>query len=100
MKYTIHFDGYASASVEVEADSLEEAQELAYDKMPPTLCHHCSGGYHGDASLELGDEFTLTSAYDEDANQVLSEPTDLGRLYAEITELKAKLARYESTDTT
>lgn len=92
MQYTVSFSGYADTSVTVDADNLEDAQEKAYEEMPPGLCHHCSGGYHGTPELALGDEFTITAVYDQDGSAVFSGDTDVDRLRAEIADLKVKLA--------
>lgn len=42
-KYAVHFTGTASTTVEVEADSKEEAEEKAYDALPAGICAQCSG---------------------------------------------------------
>jgi hypothetical protein len=48
----------ASTSVEVEADSPEEAATAAQEGNLPSLCHQCTGGYRkGSPELILGDEW-------------------------------------------
>lgn len=50
MKFYVTFEVYASTTVEVEADTKEEAEELAKDVVyTPSLCHHCS------RHLDIGD---------------------------------------------
>lgn len=41
-KYRVTFEIYASSTVEVEADSEEQAKQKASKKVWPTLCHECS----------------------------------------------------------
>ncbi len=91
MKYTVYLIGSADATVEVDAPTPEEAQELAHDKMPPSLCHHCSGGSYGVPGLDLGDEFTATSVYDENSNEVMTGATDLDMLNKQVSDLRGKL---------
>ncbi|RNL64394.1 hypothetical protein EFK50_07675 [Nocardioides marmoriginsengisoli] len=53
-KYVIYLTTEASIAIEVEADSLEEAQDAAFDELPSGVCAQCSGW--GSAwSLDLGD---------------------------------------------
>lgn len=55
--YSVIFTTGASSVVTVEADSPEEARELADEQFdPPTLCAQCSG-WGQDSNLELGDEW-------------------------------------------
>ena len=50
MKYRVIFTVDATCSVEVEADSEEEAKEKAWEEASaPTVCHQCSN------ELEVGD---------------------------------------------
>lgn len=52
--YTIYFTGSASASVTVEADSLEEAEELAWQEVPGGVCGQCSGyGQHWSLDVDI-----------------------------------------------
>ena len=49
-KYTVILSVHASISVDVEADSEEQAKELALKKADcPTLCHYCAD------KIEIGD---------------------------------------------
>jgi hypothetical protein len=54
-KYQVYLHAIASATVTVEADSLDEARELAYEELPGGLCYQCSGGQFSDYSMEIGD---------------------------------------------
>jgi hypothetical protein len=57
MKYRVQFKTGAFTSVEVEADSVEEARELADAAFhAPFICHQCSR-QDGDRYLELGDDW-------------------------------------------
>ena len=41
--WSVCFEVYASKSVQVQAETAEEARELAVDAVEyPTLCYHCS----------------------------------------------------------
>lgn len=42
MKYHVIFEVYASTTVTVEADSEEQARELASQEVHVSLCHQCS----------------------------------------------------------
>lgn len=53
--YQVMFTTGASTVIEVEADSVEEARQLADEQFdPPTICAQCSG-WGNDQNLELGD---------------------------------------------
>lgn len=60
MKYNVVITTHANGTVEVEADSPEEAAEMVRngDADFPTLCHQCTG-YSRKNSLELGDEWEV-----------------------------------------
>lgn len=50
MKFYVTFEVYASTTIEVEADTKEEAEEIAKDAVyAPSLCHQCS------RHLDIGD---------------------------------------------
>lgn len=55
--YRIYYTTTASASVEVEADSFDEALDAAPDLLPSDVCAQC-GGWGSDYSLELAGEWT------------------------------------------
>lgn len=42
-KYRVHYVQTASAYVDVEADSADEAEEKGFEKLPSGLCHQCAG---------------------------------------------------------
>lgn len=54
--YRIYFTQTASCSVEVEADDLESAVDLAYEQVPIGVCAHCSG-WGGRVGIDLGGEW-------------------------------------------
>ena len=64
-KYRVTMIQTASTSVEVEADSVEDAREQALntDEAMPILCHQCA------CEVELGDTYQ-TIVYDENDNEV------------------------------
>lgn len=55
-KYKISFQTVAFTSIEVEADSLDDAVEAAWQEEFPSICAQCSGWGQG-PNLELGDEW-------------------------------------------
>jgi hypothetical protein len=57
-KYRVYLHATVSATVTVEADSLDEARELAYDELPGSLCHQCANDQFSNYSMEIG-EFDL-----------------------------------------
>jgi hypothetical protein len=64
-KFTVTLIHSCSTTVEVDADSVEEAREKAYDSDSSivTLCYHCS------SEVDIGDAYA-TIVYDEDNNEV------------------------------
>lgn len=57
--YRIFFTTTASASAEVEADSLDEAIDQAWDRIPSDVCAQCGGwGSSPEYSMELGGDWT------------------------------------------
>lgn len=56
-KYRVHFTTGASTYVDVEADSPDEAREIADENFDsPFICAQCSG-WGQQYDLELGDEW-------------------------------------------
>jgi hypothetical protein len=54
-KWAVMFALGASMSVEVEAETQEEAEKKAWEKAQfPTLCHHCSNEF------DIGEPFEIT----------------------------------------
>lgn len=69
-QYRIYFRQSASASVEVEADSFEEAVDLAYEELPGGVCAQCSG-WNQSWSLDLDGEWDVNeSEYEVDGDYV------------------------------
>lgn len=68
--YTVHFTSTISTAVTVEANSPEDAIELAYDnpKMPGSMCY----GAYGDASVDESGEWEPIAVSDADHNEVWS----------------------------
>lgn len=60
-KYRIYFTGVESISVEVEADSLEEAQEAAWEEVPRGVCAQCSG-YGASWSRDAAEDLEMDEA--------------------------------------
>lgn len=58
--YIVHLTTTAQTSVEVEAGSRAEAEQIALGTDTPTLCHQCAGGYRGAPELTLGDEWDVS----------------------------------------
>jgi hypothetical protein len=53
-KYRVYLHATASITVVVDAESADEARELAYEELPGGLCFQCSG-YKEAWSMDLGD---------------------------------------------
>jgi hypothetical protein len=57
-EYRVYLTTTASFTVTVEAETEDEAIDLAYDEAPSSLCAHCSGyGQHG--GVDLGGEWQM-----------------------------------------
>jgi hypothetical protein len=56
-RYNVELSGYANFSTTVEANSEDEALDLAYDSLPSSyLCARCSG-WSSSWSLDLGESW-------------------------------------------
>lgn len=64
-RYAVHLTSNASATLYVEADSKEEAEEKALNDGVPGICAQCAG-YGRENSLEVGDDW--------DVNEVEESP--------------------------
>lgn len=74
MRYTAHCMRTISESIEIEADSLDEALQAFRDRGDENnLCHSCSGNEFGgdDFHRELDGELILQRIEDGDGNVVL-----------------------------
>ena len=71
--YRIFFNTGASASVEVEADSFDEAVDLAYDRVPSGICAQC-GGWGQDYDMDLGDDWEVDDSYEVDGKWIEAKP--------------------------
>lgn len=56
-RYVVHFREDTTVSVEVDAASVDDAIAAAYNALPGSLCHQCTG--HGAWSRDTGDYETL-----------------------------------------
>lgn len=75
MRYAVHLVLAVSTTVEVEADSIEDAKEKAFDSpdMPGTMGH----GAFGQASVDEAGDWEPIAIYDaSDYDKVLWEETD------------------------
>ncbi|MCT9933509.1 hypothetical protein N5079_25170 [Planotetraspora sp. A-T 1434] len=53
-KYRIRFAGTVTTTVEVEAETREDAIEAAFEDLPGSLCQECAGHYDLDqGSLDV-----------------------------------------------
>ena len=52
--YDVYFEAVASTHIRVEADSKEDAIDLAYEKDMPDICAQCSG-WGNPPGIELSD---------------------------------------------
>lgn len=62
-KYRVYMRANADLVLDVEADSEDEALDLAYEKAPPGICASCSG-WGREFSLDLGEFFVEDEAND------------------------------------
>lgn len=67
MKYKVYLNGHASASVEVEADDIDEAREKAENEVYVSLCHQCAH------EVEVSDDWETHSVYDESGQLAWSQ---------------------------
>lgn len=73
-KYRIGFIQTASTYAEAEADTLEQAIDLAWDELPSGVCSQCSGHRSNLPGIDLSGDWEPSVAYDEDHNEIdLSE---------------------------
>lgn len=71
-KYRLFFSQTAGAYATVEADSLDDAIERAYDELPSGVCAQCSGwGRNSGISLD-GDWILDEEAANEDYREAKS----------------------------
>lgn len=73
--YTVHFTKIESISVRVEADSPEDAIEMAYDEAPADVCAQCSG-WGQRWTRESPDELTAETVWNDDDNSQAWEAPD------------------------
>lgn len=71
-KYTLYFTQTMSTSVQIEADSLDDALDAAYDsdQMPTGICAQCSG-WGQPWSVDTSDSWEFDeSSYEVDGKTV------------------------------
>jgi len=94
-KYNVSISFGASNGIEVEADSPEQAAEMAYnhDSASPSLCHQCS------KEVELGDAVSVT-VFDETGLDELFcdgwQEEEIAKLRARGEELEKEVAHWKS----
>ena len=67
-EFDVYFRQVASASArKVEAEDYDEAIELAWDKLPGSLCHQCA------CEVELAGEWEPDAVVDADGKTVREE---------------------------
>jgi hypothetical protein len=69
-KFTVYLTTTASTSVEVEAETADEAIDKVYDADMPTLCAQCSG-WGSDRGLELSDAWEMSEVIDESSGMTV-----------------------------
>lgn len=59
--FDLYFNTTATAFVSIDADSLDEAIDLAGDRLPANVCAQCAGmAWHSDrAGIDLAGEWEL-----------------------------------------
>ena len=58
-EYKLYFTSTAGSAVTIEAESLEDAIDQAYDQLPHSLCAYCSGWNSEHPGVELNDVWEL-----------------------------------------
>lgn len=87
---TLIFD--SSQTVEVEAESPEQAAEIAESNAEPlSLCHQCSGEVNGGDCIGV-------HVYDDECTEMLADTTHAGDLSLEIENLRAKVAQLDAAN--
>lgn len=71
-EYSVNFTQTAGTTVQVEAETPDEAIEFAYEEVPYGLCHQCTGS-RGRPGVELDGDWEPHSVYDTDYNLVWAE---------------------------
>jgi len=74
-EYTVHFESAAGTSVKVEANSPDEAMELAWDGLPGGVCAQCSG-WGNPPGIDMSGDWEPIEVVDADGNTVWSEKAD------------------------
>lgn len=95
-KFNVHLIETVSTVVTVEADSYDEAMELAYDS--PDMPGGITVGAFGQASVDEDGEWTAVAVSDENGEDVWREKTDrdyLAEADREIERLRARIAELE-----
>jgi hypothetical protein len=67
--YGLYFNVATSIYIKVEAETLEEAQELAYDEIPHDVCAQCSG-WGQTWGMDLGEPVLDETAYSVDGKHI------------------------------
>lgn len=57
-KYRVYLQTVAETVIEVEADTKEDAYDLALSEPTPRICAQCSG-WGNDQNLQLGDDWDI-----------------------------------------
>lgn len=62
-EYELYFNTTATAFVAIEAETLDEAIDLAMNRLPANVCAQCAGwGYGLAAGIDLAGEWELDEA--------------------------------------
>ena len=68
-QFTIYFTQTASCAIEVEAEDLDEAIDLAYEQVPSGLCAHCAG-FGSEAGIDLAGDWEPLDEHTKDGEAV------------------------------
>lgn len=82
----------ASHTITVEAETPEQAAEIAESNAEPlSLCHQCSGEVNGGDCIGV-------HVYEDECTEMLADTTHAGDLSLEIEKLRAKVAQLDATN--
>jgi hypothetical protein len=94
-EFTVHLQSVTGYGIKVEAETPEDAIELAYETGPGSICAQCSG-WGSKWWREEGDELELVEVINEDGDEVYTEKTYVEQLQEQVRELQAQVRRLKN----
>ena len=94
-EFTVHLQSVTGYGIKVEAETPEDAIELAYETGPGGICAQCSG-WGSKWWREEGDELELVEVINEDGDEVYTEKTYVEQLQEQVRKLEAEVRRLKN----